>query len=144
MPSPFTIAAAQSSSVAGDIPANLRHHEEFVRRARESDATAIVFPDLSLTGYEPSLAADTALAPSSQALNPLRKLSDTLDIMIVAGCPIHSGANKPYLGAFVFGPNQPVVIYRKRFLHTGEERHFMPSDDNVVVSHLGEQIAVAI
>ena len=46
----FTIAAAQASSVKGEIAQNVRRHAEFVVRAAEHQANVIVFPELSLTG----------------------------------------------------------------------------------------------
>ena len=59
--SPFAIAAAQSSSTKGDIAGNLRRHARLVALAKEHGADAVVFPELSLTGYEPTIAAQTAM-----------------------------------------------------------------------------------
>jgi predicted amidohydrolase len=65
----FTIAAAQSQSVKGDIAANVRRHAEFVRVAAALKADVIVFPELSLSGYEPTIAAEVALSPD----DPVRR-----------------------------------------------------------------------
>ena len=56
-------AAAQSISVAGDVQANLAHHQRFMQVAAELDVQLLVFPELSLTGYERGLAADLAVLP---------------------------------------------------------------------------------
>lgn len=49
-------AAAQCAFRAGDISANLRLHMEFMQHAREQGVGLLLFPELSLTGYEPILA----------------------------------------------------------------------------------------
>ncbi len=46
---PLTIAAAQPACVPGDLAATARAHADAVRAAR---ARVVVFPELSLTGYE--------------------------------------------------------------------------------------------
>lgn len=66
-----TIAAAQSISVPLDVAANVREHLALVQAAAEHGVQWLVFPELSLTGYE--LAAMPGLAPVHlQALGPLR------------------------------------------------------------------------
>jgi predicted amidohydrolase len=54
-------AAAQSTSIAGDIDENVRRHAAFVRKAGEHHANVVVFPELSLTGYEPTIAKEAAI-----------------------------------------------------------------------------------
>lgn len=48
---PSRIALAQISSVLGDVERNVARHIEWTERAIERGADAIVFPELSLTGY---------------------------------------------------------------------------------------------
>lgn len=45
------VAAAQITSVLGDIEKNIDHHLEYCDRAISNKADLIVFPELSLTGY---------------------------------------------------------------------------------------------
>jgi predicted amidohydrolase len=97
-----------------------------------------------LTGYEPTLAAELALDARDAQLAPLQEQSDKLSVTIIAGCPIRSDEVKPYIGAFIIRPQQPVVAYRKRFLHPGEEQHFIPSDDVVVCNCHGRAVGIAI
>lgn len=140
----FTIAAAQSSSVKGDITQNVRRHAEFVVRAAEHQANVVVFPELSLTGYEPTMAAELAIDARNDQLAPLKQLSDQRGVTIIAGCPIRSDQAKPYIGAFIIRPQLPIEVYRKRFLHPGEEQHFIPSDDVVVCDCHGRAVGIAI
>ena len=140
----FSIAAAQSSSIGGEIQHNVRRHCELAELAIHQRAGFIVFPELSLTGYEPTLAAQCAIEPTSKLIEPLIDLSNKAGITIVAGCPLSSDQTKPYLGALIIRPGQKVVSYRKRFLHPGEENHFIPSDDTVVIAVQDHRIGIAI
>lgn len=48
----IVIAAAQSISRPGDIEANVREHLRFITAAHAARVQMLVFPELSLTGYE--------------------------------------------------------------------------------------------
>jgi predicted amidohydrolase len=50
------LCVAQVRSIAGDIHANLAKHFDAVRRAVGLEAELVLFPELSLTGCEPTLA----------------------------------------------------------------------------------------
>ena len=45
------VAAAQIETVLGDVRANLRRHLDVIAEARAASIDALVFPELSLTGY---------------------------------------------------------------------------------------------
>src|ERR1041385_7750009 len=47
-----SIAVAQTCPVAGDVKANLDEHFRLARLAATEGAQIVVFPELSLTGYE--------------------------------------------------------------------------------------------
>lgn len=51
------IAAAQSCAHPADLPRNLDDHLRLMRIAQARGVRLLVFPELSLTGYEPSAAA---------------------------------------------------------------------------------------
>src|SRR3954465_11838180 len=65
LPAAFVIAAAQPRCTARDVAANARAHAEAVRAAR---AGGVVFPELSLTGYELDAAP---VSPDDPALRPI-------------------------------------------------------------------------
>src|SRR5579863_4102245 len=132
MPHPFAIAAGQSSSIKGDIAANVRRQGQFVRAAAEHGARVVVFPELSLTGYEPTVAAQCAIEAGDSRLRPFQELADSLNVIIMPGCAIRSAYDRPYIGMFVFQPRQAVAAYRKRFVHVSELPYFVASDDCVV------------
>jgi predicted amidohydrolase len=70
----FKIAAAQGVSVRGDIPRNITTHSTAIATAAMQGVSVLVFPELSLTGYEPDLAAELAMTPSDSRLTPLLML----------------------------------------------------------------------
>src|SRR5256885_15548828 len=89
---PLLLAVAQPECVPYDVAANALAHAEIVGRA---GARVVVFPELSLTGYEldaPPLAADDPrLAPLVEACRETGSLA-------LAGAPV-SGPPTGVLGA---------------------------------------------
>jgi predicted amidohydrolase len=140
----FTIAAAQSRSVKGDIAKNVQRHAEFVRLAKEHGADVIVFPELSLTGYEPTIAAETAVEANDGVLEPLKKLANETGAVVLAGCPLRSVEERPYIGMLIFQPGETVAVYRKRFVHASEEPFFVAGEETVVFAARGMAIGAAI
>lgn len=121
----LTLAAAQSESIAGDLPANLTGHQRLMCLAAQQGVQLLVFPELSLTGYEPQLAAELAVAPDSPVLQPVRDLARELHMTTVVGMPIRLVDGGPVLiGALVLGADGSLAVYSKQHLHPGEERAF--------------------
>lgn len=50
------LCSAQIQPIKGDIDRNIQKHIFFINSAIENGADLIFFPELSLTGYEPTLA----------------------------------------------------------------------------------------
>ena len=71
----ITIAAAQSCSTKGDIDANVGAHAKIVRVAAEHHVDLVVFPELSLTGYEPEIATVCTIDAEDERLDPLKALA---------------------------------------------------------------------
>ncbi|KFX83972.1 amidohydrolase, partial [Ralstonia solanacearum] len=72
MSQPFAIAAAQSVSAAGDVQGNVGRHLAFLHEAAARHVRLIVFPELSLTGYESAIAHEAAMHADDARLAPLR------------------------------------------------------------------------
>ena len=140
---PFVVAAVQTSSIKGDVQANALAHTDWAALAVAHGADLIVFPELSLTGYEPDLAAGLILGPEDERLRSLRDLARQHAVTVIAGAPIASGTDKPHLGALIFGPDT-TLVYAKQHLHAGEERFFAPGQRACVVDVKGVRVGVAI
>lgn len=121
----LTLAAAQTVSIPGDIAANIQRHLALMRAAAEQGVQCLVFPELSLTGYEPFLAADLAIDPQDAVLTPLRELARELQLTAVVGMPVRLTPKTGVLiGALVLEADGSVGVYTKQHLHPGEELAF--------------------
>lgn len=143
--STLTIAAAQSFSLAGDILGNIVRHGRFIEAAAEQGVELLVFPELSLTGYEGQDAAALALDPQDAVLQPLRDLARELGVTAVVGMPIRlEGSVSALIGALVLGADGSLGVYSKQHLHTGEERFFAPGFGGPTLRIGGEVVALAV
>lgn len=141
----LTLAAAQSVSIAGDLSANLARHQHLMGLAAQEGVQLLVFPELSLTGYEPQLVAELALLPDSPRLQPLRNLARELKLTTVVGMPIRLSVDGPVLiGALVLGADGSLAVYSKQHLHPGEERFFAPGSGGAPLQLGNEVLALAV
>ena len=62
----FRIAAAQVASARGDIVGNIAAHTAAIEVAAALGVSVLIFPELSLTGYEPDLATELAQAAGTE------------------------------------------------------------------------------
>lgn len=140
------IAAAQTPSVAGDIASNLDTHLRFIAAARVEGVQLLVFPELSLCGYELPLLRDCTLSPDDARLAPLRAAAVETGMTIIAGAPlIDDGAAQPCIASITFRPDGSTATYRKQYLHAGEEVHVQPGPRGAQVHALhGQRYVEAI
>ena len=138
-----TIAAAQIPSAKGDVAANVLAHVHAMHAAHRLGVDLVVFPELSLTGYEPELAARLAFARNDARLAPLREAAAQYGMHAIAGAPL-LGDGLPQIGAFVVSPDGTVSSYTKIHLHPGEERHFAPGTAHSFLDIGDTRIAVAV
>jgi len=142
MPNP-RLAVAQSSSTRGDIAGNVAHHAELAESAAGHGARFIVFPELSLTGYEPDIARKLALTTTDPRLQPLKEVAVESGITIVAGAPTLTEAGL-HIAAFIFQPTEETLVYTKHHLHSGEKAVFDPGRIRPMIELDGERISLAI
>ncbi len=141
----LTLAAAQTLSIAGDVPANLRRHLAFMHAAAEQGVQLLVFPELSLTGYEPSLAAELAITPQDAVLAPLREMARELRLTAVVGMPIRlTPQGGVLIGALVLGADGSLSVYTKQHLHPGEELAFTAGQGGAALEWGDDRIALAV
>jgi predicted amidohydrolase len=138
-----TIALAQIAAEKGDIEANIQKHLQMIDIASRHESAFIVFPELSLTGYEPTLARELSFDLRDHRLDPLREACRRKQITVIAGAPIRQ-FNNLVLGAFVLLPYGTGTVYSKRYLHPGEDRVFVPHDWNPLLVHKEDVISLAI
>ncbi|OLO04951.1 carbon-nitrogen hydrolase family protein [Salinicola socius] len=140
---PLSLGLAQISSVAGDFEANMARHLLVVEEAAAAGVGVLIFPELSLTGYEPALAAELALSPKDPRLARLVEAAKRHELCVVAGLPLVSH-ELPQVGALVVSANGEVSTYAKRHLHPGEEATFEPGEKHYLLDVGEERVAIAI
>lgn len=120
-------AIAQISPTLGNINKNLDKHILYVEKAKEQGATVVVFPELSLTGYNlQDLAYDVALKIDSKPITKMMELSMGIDIIFsfVEEDERHSF----FISSAYCSKGQLLHIHRKVYLPTyglfDEARYF--------------------
>ncbi|MGE8324171.1 MAG: carbon-nitrogen hydrolase family protein, partial [Pseudomonas sp.] len=106
-------------------------------------AELAVFPELSLTGYEPTLARQAALPVSSARLDPLQAACDRLGITVAVGLPLPT-PDGIRIGMPILSPGAPRQAYAKRRLHDDELPWFTPGDQAMLLQVGKQRIAPAI
>src|SRR5271154_5885430 len=97
------IAVAQTCPVKGDVQANLDEHIRLARLAAAEEAEIVVFPELSLTGYELALADELAFSEGDPRLSSLLDLAASHGTTLVVGGPVRAGSSL-HIGAFIVNP----------------------------------------
>ena len=138
------MAAAQSRSVAGDISANVQRHLRYMELASERGVGFLLFPELSLTGYEPALASELAMTEDDSRLQPLRDMALKTGITTAVGAPVRSFNGELLIAAFIFHGNGAQSVQSKQHLHGGEESVFAPGAGGVPIDIGGERLSLAI
>jgi len=113
------IALAQIKPIKGDISANIILHKQWIKLAIKGKADLIIFPELSLTGYEPTLAKKLATTPLAAPFTDFQQLSNQHQLIIGFGVPLkkQTGIN---ISILLFHPNRPRQVYAKKYLHPDE------------------------
>ncbi|MGW0521671.1 carbon-nitrogen hydrolase family protein [Crossiella sp. NPDC003009] len=134
MRAPLTIAVAQPPCISHDVAANAVTHAATVRAA---GAGVVVFPELSLTGYE--LAADL-ISPEDARLWPIVEACADTGALALAGAPVAG----PHIGMLAIDGDGARVVYRKQHLGGAEPERFRPGPEPVVLAVHGWRLGLAI
>lgn len=132
------VAAAQPLCIPYDVAANARAHAAAVRSAA---SRVVVFPEMSLTGYEldaPVLAVDDPrLAPLVQAC------ADT-GALALAGAPVAGRDGSAHIGVLAVDGAGATVGYCKMWLGPAEAERFTPGSEPAVLGVDGWRLGLAV
>ncbi|TRO29254.1 carbon-nitrogen hydrolase family protein [Pseudomonas putida] len=137
------LCAVQLASLKGDLPGNLQRHLVCIEQAAALGAELVVFPELSLTGYEPSVARQAALPVTSARLDPLQAACDRLGITVAVGLPLPT-PDGIRIGMPIFCPETPRQAYAKQRLHDDELPYFTPGHQALLLEVGEHRVAPAI
>jgi len=137
------ICVAQTRPLQGDISANIENHKKIIGRATVNAADLIIFPELSLTGYEPDLAKELATNQGDTRLDCFQTISDAKQIAIGVGMPTHTDTF-PRISMILFQPQQKRQTHSKRYLHADEEEFFCRGESEPNIIDEKNNIALAI
>ncbi|MFI7070900.1 carbon-nitrogen hydrolase family protein [Micromonospora sediminicola] len=134
MRGPLRVAVAQPLTRSHDVAGNAERHAAVVRSA---GARVVVFPELSLTGYE--LAA-APLDPADPRLAPLRAACAATGTLALAGAPVAG----PHIGVLAVDGDGVRVAYRKMWLGGAEPQRFRPGRRPAVLDVDGWRLGLAV
>lgn len=117
-------AAAQTASIRGDVTGNAARHLRFAGMAAARGVQLLVFPELSLTGYELDIAASHPIHPDDLVLAPMRALSAQAGMTVVVGAPIRGEAGVLHIGLIALLPDGTASTYAKVHVHSSEAHVF--------------------
>jgi len=122
------ISVAQTKPLMGDLSGNLAAHKRLIDIAIADQADVIIFPELSLTGYEPTMSNSLAMQINDQHLNDFQQISNEHNITIGVGVPT-SIKEGTCISIILFQPNQMRLVYSKKYLHPDEEEFFVRGEN---------------
>jgi predicted amidohydrolase len=130
----LVVAVAQPICLSNDVALNALIHAMTVREVR---ARVVVFPEMSLTGYEldaPPLAVDDPrLAPIVEAC------AETGSLALV-GAPVAGD----HIAVLAVDGSGVTVAYRKMYLGAAEAGRFSPGPEPAVLDVDGRRIGLAV
>lgn len=134
----LVIAVAQPACIPFDVNANVAICAEVIRTV---EARVVVFPELSLTGYElsaPSLSID------DPRLVPIVQACKEAGTIALVGAPMRAGDGAEYIATLAVDATAARLAYRKMWLHPPEDTRFTPGDKPSVLEVDGWRLGLAI
>jgi predicted amidohydrolase len=138
MREPLSVAVAQPLCVPYDVAANALTHAATVRSA---GARVVVFPELSLTGYELDAPGITAGDPR---LAPIVEACAESGSWALVGAPVLGEADRSHIAMLAVDGTGATVAYHKMWLSTTESHRFTPGSRPAVLEVDGWRLGLAI
>jgi predicted amidohydrolase len=135
---PLLVAVVQPPCAAYDVAANALTHAAAVRAA---GARVVVFPEMSLTGYELDAPAITADDPR---LSPVVDACAESGSLALVGAPVQGDAGRSHIAMLAVDGEGARVVYRKMWLGSAESDRFTPGDKPAAIDVDGWRLGLAI
>ncbi|HXG40423.1 MAG TPA: carbon-nitrogen hydrolase family protein, partial [Candidatus Limnocylindrales bacterium] len=134
----LVVAVTQPACRSYDVPANAATHAATIRAAA---ARVVVFPELSITGYEldaPTIAAD------DPRLGPIVDACADVGSVALVGAPVDGASGRPHIAILAIDATGARIAYRKMWLGGREPERFAPGVAPAVLDVDGRQLGLAI
>ena len=138
MREPLVIAVAQPLCRPYDVAVNAATHAAAVFSA---GARVVVFPELSLTGYELDA---PAISVEDPRLAPLVEACAETGSLALVGAPVNGEAGRSHIAMLVVEGTGATVAYHKLYVDTTESTWFTPGDRPAVLVVDGWRLGLAI
>lgn len=133
----LTVAAAQPACLALDVAGNAAAHADVVLATQ---ARVVVFPELSLTGYELEAAP---VRCDHDALTPLIDACAATGSLALAGAPVEEHGRR-FIAMLAVDGTGARTAYRKTWLGGYEPTHFHAGDGPTVLEVDGWRLGLGI
>ncbi len=133
----LTVAAAQPACRARDVAGNAEAHARVVRATQ---ARVVVFPELSLTGYELDAAP---VACEHDVLIPIIDACAAAGSLALVGAPVEEQGRR-FIAMLVIDGAGARPAYRKTWLGGNESTQFHPGDGPTVLEVDGWRLGLGI
>lgn len=137
------ICLAQLHSYKGEIKRNIDNHLRLINQADKFQPDLIVFPELSITGYEPVLAEEVATDEKDSRFEVFFKAAREKQCSIAVGVPLRKEANICICLLF-FHPDGSCDRYAKQYLHADELPYFTCGREQFYLSRGRDKAAFGI
>jgi predicted amidohydrolase len=134
----LVIAVAQPPCLPYDVAVNALTHAATVRSA---GARVVVFPELSLTGYELDAPAITVEDPR---LSPIVEACAETGSLALVGAPVPGKAGRSHIAMLAVEAAGATVAYHKVWLASTESNRFSPGDKPAALDVDGWRLGLAI
>ena len=135
---PLTMAVSQPPCESLAVAQNAALHAEAIRRA---GARVVVFPELSISGYE--LHAPS-LRPDDPRLNPIARACEETGSVALVGVPLEGAGGRSHIAMLAISDSGSEVAYRKVWLGAEETTRFSPGPGPEVLEVDGWRLGLGI
>jgi predicted amidohydrolase len=142
----LTVSAIQYQALDGGIMPNVEEHVRLIEDAESHGARLVIFPELSLTGYNLALlsADDAWLRPDDPRLGDLHEICRRTGITAVAGAAYREPDGTQRLACVAIHPGGSIDFGFKTHLRGPEKDLFTAGDGALLLNVDGWQVALAI